>query len=160
MPAPGVPHIHLSEVESVKSTFGFIASNGIKPAACVISTPIMLTISRPCATSGARSTRAEAVEVTHVSNASPTSLPQLSMKSSGSTHDAPSRFGTVSSVKPIFGARPASKKCMDGKQSSDTSTRLPRNCPSGNARMSLCIPSVTLSQVVIEPLGTLMMRRQ
>ena len=63
-------------------------------------------------------------------------------------------------MNPIFGASPASRKWIDGKQSAATSTRLPRSIPSGSDRTSLCMPSVTLSQVVVEPLGTFMMRRQ
>ncbi len=160
MPAPGVPQIHLRLVEITKSTFGFITSNGINPAACVISTPIMLPISRPCATSGVKSTRADAVDVTQVNTVNPTSRPQRAMKSSASTQDFPSVSGTVSSVKPIFGARPAKRKCSDGKQSPETRTLFPHSDPSGNERMSLCIPSVTFSQVVVDPLGALMMRRQ
>ena len=39
-------------------------------------------------------------------------------------------------------------------------TRFPRSDPSGSERISLCIPSVTLSQVVVEPIGALIIRRQ
>jgi hypothetical protein len=51
MPAPGVPQSHFRLVETTKSTFGFIASKGIRPAPCVMSATIRLPIARPWATS-------------------------------------------------------------------------------------------------------------
>ena len=89
IPAPGVPHIHFRFVDKIKSTCRSVASNGINPAACVMSTPIMLPISRPYATSGCRSERADAVDVIQVKRSRATSLPQDAKKSEASTEAFP-----------------------------------------------------------------------
>ena len=130
-PAPGVPHIHLSEVETAKSISGALTSKGKSPAAWVISTPIKLPIRRPCATIWGRLIRCEVVEDTHVSSARPTSGVQSFRKSSSSTWAAPWRSATVFSVKPQLSAKPCSKKWFEGKQSAPTSTLRPLRCPAG-----------------------------
>ena len=153
IPAPGVPQSHFSVVEITKSAGVSFKENGRMPMPCVRSTPTMLPCAWPWAISASRSQRCEAVEVTKVSSANPTSSPQAASISSSRTQHSPWRMDTVSSVYPKRPAMPFNRKCNEGKQSAATNTRLPRRCSAGKPPSTENNAVVTFSALVSDPWG-------